>query len=82
MVGDDLETGLVELGYVDGWVGAEEGGVDGRERGSEGAVGLGVGVGGEHESEKRILHGCLLGGSDGGGGSEEGEGEDARLDGG
>ena len=53
--GDDLEAGFVELGYVDGGVGADEGGVDGREDGSLGAVGLGVGVGCGHESEEGVL---------------------------
>src|SRR5712691_8237777 len=41
--GDDFEAGFMELGYVDGWVGAEESGVVGGERGGGGAVGFGVG---------------------------------------
>src|SRR5277367_226479 len=61
---DDFEAGFVELGYVDGGVGAEESGVNGRERGGEGAVGFGVGVGGGEESEVGILHGGLLGGGE------------------
>src|SRR6266566_3773328 len=78
--GDDFEAGLVELGYVYGGVGAEESGVDGRERGGGGVVGFGVGVGGGEECEVGILHGGLLGVGDAGG--EEGCDEDSRLEGG
>ena len=49
--GHDAEAGFVELGYVDGGIGAEEGSVIGGEDGSLRAVGFGVGVGGGEESE-------------------------------
>ena len=57
--GDDAEAGFVEFGYVDGGVGAEEGGVVGGERGGVCAVGFGVGVGGGEECEEGVLHGGL-----------------------
>src|ERR1700761_6721727 len=53
--GNNAEAGLVELGYVDGGIGAEKGGVDGGEDGSLRAVGFGVGVGGGEESEVGVL---------------------------
>lgn len=70
----------MELGYVDGGIGAEEGGVDGGERGSLRSVGFGVGVGGGEKSEEGILHGGLLGGE--GRRGEERCGKKGRLDGG
>ncbi len=76
--GDDFESGGVELRDVDGRVGAEEGGVDRREDGSERAVGLGVGVGGGHEGEERVHRSrCrgLLGGGEAGSEYKRGEGD-------
>ena len=78
--GNDLEAGLVEFGYVNCRVGSEECGVNGRQRGSGGAVSLGVGGGCGEESEIGILHGCLLGGGDAG--NEESGDQKARWHGG
>jgi hypothetical protein len=70
--GDDLEAGFLELGDVNGRIGAEEGGVDGREDGDGRAVGFCVVVGGGHEAEIGVggHGGGLLGCGDAG---DEGE---------
>src|ERR1700733_1403591 len=62
--GDDAEASFVEFCYVDGGVGAEQSGVNGRERGGERAVGFGMGVGGGEQSEVGV----------GGHGEQEGRG--------
>ena len=64
--GDDAEAVLVKFGDVDRGVGAEDGGVDGGERGGRGAVGFGVGTGCGEEAEVGV------GGRHG---EEEGRGE-------
>src|ERR1700758_3424621 len=52
---DDAEAGFLEFGYVDGGVGAEDGGVVGGESGGGGVVGFGVGVGGDEECQAGVL---------------------------
>ena len=77
---NDSEACLVEFGYVDRGIGAENSCVVWREHGRLGVVCLGVLVGSGHESEERVRHRGLLGGDRCGG--EEDSGKELRSNGG